>query len=188
LNDEFENTMESYVDSDFEESDDNPHFASSGFGDYRYRLRTPAKAIGSVALTFGQVAMLTMDYEYLNYGNANLSASDYNFNNENEDIQNIYSSTHNFRFGGEVRLGPGYLRGGYAYYASPFATDEPDVNANRNVISGGMGLRTPFFFVDASYSRAMNESSYYPYVPGIVDGAVIGSTNNSFMLTLGFRF
>lgn len=186
MNDEFENTMEAYIDP--EEDFTNPQFASSGLGEYRYRLRTPGKAVGSAAVTFGQVGLISMDYEFINYKGADLSASDYNFNSENQDIQNIYRATHNFRFGGELRFGPAYVRGGYAFYASPFATSEPNVDADRSIISAGIGVRNRFFFVDATYSYAKYQESYYLYVPGIIDGAVLNANNNSVRVTVGVRF
>ena len=151
-------------------------------------MKTPAKFVGSTAITFGQFAMITMDYEFLNYKNADLSASDYNFREENSDIEAVYRPVHNLRFGGEVRLGPGYLRGGYAHYASPFATSETNVNSDRNILSAGLGIRNRFFFMDATYSRSMTENSYYLYVPGITEAAVLEENGNRVMLTVGFRF
>jgi hypothetical protein len=132
--------------------------------------------------------MITMDYEFINYKNAKLSASDYRFTDENKDIETIYRATHNFRFGGELRFGPGYFRGGYAFYASPFSTSVPGVDADKSIISAGVGIRNRFFFVDATYSYAKMQESYYPYVPGIIDGAILTSNNNSVRLTVGVRF
>lgn len=186
LKDEFENSMEAWIDP--EEDFSNPQVATSGTGDYRYRLRSPAKAVGSAAIIFGKVGMLSMDYEFINYKNSDLSASDYDFKDENKNIETIYRPTHNFRFGGEVRFGPAYVRGGYALYASPYATSEPNIDADRNVFSGGIGVRNRFFYVDATYSYAKSESRYYPYVPGIVDGALLTSKQNSVLVSVGVRF
>lgn len=186
MRDEFENSMEAYIDAG--EGFDNPQFATSGLSEYRYELKTPAKAVGSIALTFAKKAMLTMDYEYMNYQNANLNASDYNFTVENQDIETIYTDVHNFRFGGEYRLGPAYIRGGYGFYASPFSSQPPNVDNTYQIISGGLGIRNKSFFIDAGYSYKTNESIYYPYVPGITDGAVLNTNANSVLLTMGFRF
>jgi hypothetical protein len=186
LNDEYENTMEAYIDPD--EGFDNPQYASSGLGEYSYRLRTPAKAVGSAAITLGQVAMISMDYEFINYKNADLSASDYNFREENQDIENVYDAAHNFRFGGELRFGPAYLRGGYAFYASPFSTEQSGVNTNHNILSAGVGIRNQFFFLDAAFRHSTSQNSYYLYVPGIESPAINTTDANSVEVTLGFRF
>lgn len=191
LKDEFENTMEAYIDSENlnpDEGLENPMLASSGLSDYRYRLRTPAKAVGSAAITIGKLGLLSVDYEFINYQNSDLSASDYNFRTENEDIENVYQATHNLRIGGELRLGPVYFRGGYAYYASPFAAEQSNVNSNRNVISAGIGVRNQFFFMDAGYRYSTHQDSYYLYVPGIVDPAINTSNANTMQVSFGFRF
>ncbi|MFW5644477.1 MAG: hypothetical protein ACOCZL_01060 [Bacteroidota bacterium] len=191
LKDEFENTMEAYIDNENlnpEEGIENPMIASSGLGDYRYRLRTPAKAIGSAVVNFGNVGLFSVDYEFVNYQNADLSASDYNFRTENDDIENIYKAAHNLRFGGELRFGPLYFRGGYAFYDSPFATEQSNINSNRNIISAGMGIRNQFFFMDAGFRHSRQQEPYYLYVPGIVDPAVNTSNANTVQVTFGFRF
>lgn len=191
LKDEFENNIEAYIDAENlnpAEGIENPMTASSGLGDYRYKLRTPAKFIGSGVVTIGKMGLISMDYEFINYQKADLSASDYNFMEENQDIEAIYRSTHNFRLGGELKLGAAYFRGGYAYYASPFATGEFNVNANRNILSAGFGVRSRFFFFDVAYSHASVEDTYYLYVPGIVDPAINSLSGNTVQATIGFRF
>ncbi len=191
LEDEFENTMEAYIDPENlnpEEGIENPMLASSGVSDYRYRLRTPAKAVGSAAITFGKLGLLSVDYEFINYQNSDLSANDYNFRTENEDIENVYQATHNIKVGGEVRLAPVYFRGGYAYYSSPFATAQGDVNSNRNVISAGIGVRNQFFFLDAGYRYSTYQDSYYLYLPPVDDPAKNTSNSNTVQVTFGFRF
>lgn len=191
LKDEFENYMEAYIDAENLNPDEgitNPMTASSGWGDYRYHLRTPAKFIGSAVVTIGKMGLVSMDYEYINFEKADLDASDYNFMEENQDIKDIYRPTHNIRLGGELKLGAAYLRGGYAFYASPFATEQYGVNNNRNILSAGIGIRNRFFFLDLAYSHSMLENAYYLYVPGIQEPAVNTLNDNNVQVTIGFRF
>ena len=185
LSDLYENTMLSYFDGD---SGFENEVASSGLNEYVYRLRTPSKFLGSAAVTIGKMAMLTVDYEYVNYSNANLEASGNSFFEENNTVNTIYKSTSNIKFGGEVKLDGFYLRGGYALYGSPYSLGEANVDANRSVISGGIGLRSKFFFIDAGYSVYSEEMNYYMYVPQMVDGSLNSSNGNTAQITLGFRF
>ncbi len=186
LKDEYENTMEANIDP--EEGFDNPQTASSGLYEYRYKLKTPARAIGSAAVTFGKMGLISVDYEFINYRNSDLSASDYNFRIENQDIEDVYRAVHNLRIGGEVRFGPVYFRGGYAYYASPYATSQPNVDANRNVLSAGFGIRSQFFFMDAGYRYSTQKDTYYLYLPKMADPALNTNNANTVQVTFGFRF
>jgi long-subunit fatty acid transport protein len=182
LNDVYTTDIESYFDQGYDYNES----ASSPFGEYDYDLRTPGKFVGSMTLTFGQIAMLSADYEYIDYTKSRLDAPDYDFYDENQEIQNGYQATHNIRVGGELKFGLAYLRGGYAFYQSPYNFSAP-VNPNRNVFSGGAGLRTKNFFFDLAFSHAKQESLYYPYVP-MVNGADLDSKMNTMVMTLGFRF
>ena len=185
LTDFYENSMTGYYDA---EENMQPETASTGLYEYRYRLRTPFKLIGSTALTLGKMGMISVDYEFLDYRNANLEASGESFFEENNTIDNLYRSVSNIKIGGELKLGDFYLRGGYAFYQSPFATGEPNVDSNRNVFSGGIGLKSKYFFIDAGYSYYTEEMSYYMYVPQMVDGSRNTSYGNTAQLTMGFRF
>lgn len=185
LTDEYENTMNSYFDSG--SGFDNQQ-ASSGLYQYNYRLRTPSKFVGSAAVVFGKIGMISLDYEFLNYANANLEASGESFYEENTTIDAVYSSASNIKVGGELKMGPVYFRGGYSFYGSPYATDQPNVDSNRSVYSAGIGLRNRFFFIDAAYSYYSQDSNYYMYTIPVVDPSLNTSNGNTAQLTLGFRF
>ena len=186
LNDQYENTMTAYIDPDY--STTSPQTAYSGLWDYSYRLRTPSKVVASAAVTIGKIAMINVDYEFLDYRNSSLDASDDNFFEENSTIDILYGTASNLRIGGELRLGGLYLRGGYAYYGSAFATGEPNVDSNRTVYSGGVGLRNRSFFIDAGYSVSTSQLKYYMYVPQMLDGSANTSTSTIAQVTMGFRF
>lgn len=186
LNDEFETYMEGRVDP--EEELGGIYNASSGLNRYDYRLRTPLKIVGNAVITLGKVGLISFDYEYMDYSTADLDASDYNFFDENSTIEELYDVAHNIRVGGEVRLGPAYFRGGYAFYGSPFVTEEPNVNSNRRIISGGLGIRSSNVFFDLSYSHSIDEQSYYLYIPPVSNPAKLSSNMNSIQMTVGLRF
>ncbi len=186
LNDEFSTGISSFFDSGDQDLNKS---SSSPLGEYGYNLRTPGRFIGSLAATFGKIGLLTADYEFVDYTKSKLEGgSDHDFYNENDAIQALYQKTNNFRLGGELRAGEAYLRGGYAFYQTPFKSVEPDISGHRNVFSGGVGFRSQLFFLDLSYSWSMQENMYYMYVPEMTKGAKLTNNMNSILMTVGFRF
>ena len=186
MDEEFENVMTGYIDADYSVS--SPQTAYSGLWEYQYRLRTPAKTVLSAAFTIGKLGMISMDYEFIDYRNSSFEASDDNFFEENTVIENLYSTASNLRIGGEAKLGIFYLRGGYGYYGSPFATGEPNVDSNRAVYSGGIGIRNRSFFMDAGYSYSTNQLKYYMYAPQMLEGSTNTSESTIAQVTVGIRF
>ncbi len=82
----------------------------------------------SMATVLNQKAIVSVDYEYVNYQNANISEieDDYNGSMEqttNQDIEDYLRATHNFRVGAEYRFNSLFsLRAGYAFWDSPTTT------------------------------------------------------------------
>lgn len=186
MHDEFDNVMTAYIDDDQLET--SPQTAYSGLWNYNYRLRTPAKSVLSAAFTIGEMAMISMDYEFMDYRKSSLEASDDSFYEENTVINHLYGRASNLKIGGELKLSFLYLRGGYAYYGSPFASGEPNVDSNTTVLSGGLGVRNKSFFIDAGYSFSTSQMKYYMYVPQMLDGSTNTSESTVLQLTMGLRF
>jgi hypothetical protein len=186
LRDKYSTRIEANFDS--EDSDLGFQEALSPLGDFKYQLRTPSRLILSATGTIGKMGMISADYEFVDYTKANLDANDYRFEDENSAIDAIYRAAHNLRLGGELRLGPAYLRAGYALYASPYATEEPNLNANNRILTAGFGIRSKYSFMDISFSNNNNQSRYYMYVPQMTDGSLNTLDANSIQMTLGFRF
>lgn len=177
--------------SNFDDPGENVPIARSPILQSEYWLRTPYKVIGSVAFQVGKVAMIGVDYEFMDYRQANMDnrgATDYALMDANDRIKNVYSVAHNLRAGAELHLGPMYLRAGAAFYDSPFNSKEVNAEAWNMIYSGGLGFRSKRVFFDMAYSLQTNESTYYLYIPEDVNGARINSDKNKFVATLGFRF
>ena len=151
---------------------------------------TPWKAIGSVALQLGRIAFVSADYEYMDYGEANMDSrsTDYSLLDQNDRIQEILSAAHNLRAGAELHLGPMYLRGGAAFYDSPFNKGEINSEAWHITLNGGIGFRSENMFFDLAYALRRNDYHYYLYVPEDVNGAKISTNNSQIAATVGFRF
>ncbi len=154
---------------------------------FDYSLRTPFRAIGSVAIQIPRLAVISVDYEYIDYTSTYMDSRDYSFIDENQSIKNIYKPSSNIRAGAEVHFGALYLRGGVAFYGSPFESNEINSDAYDMLASGGIGFRSENVFFDMGYSVRFNESTYYMY-PEEILGATLDSQKSMFMTTLGFRF
>ena len=136
-------------------------FARSPEGRFKYEINTPLKAIGSVGLVFGNMGMINIDYEYIDYTKARLRSSEYLFSDENDMIRAAFTEQHNVRIGGEMRLDPLILRAGYAYYSSPYRSGVND--DQRSIISAGFGIREGNYSLDFAYSYTFFSDDYSMY-------------------------
>lgn len=135
--------------------------------DIDYDIRTPWRATVGLAAVLGQKAIISADYEFIKYTNANFqNASDgYDYRNENDVIQSYLRPTHNFRTGAEFRANSIVsLRAGYNFLNSPY--HETDKAYNRiQSWSTGIGLNFGAFYCDASFTHrwSKNETIFYSY-------------------------
>ncbi|MBN2175866.1 MAG: hypothetical protein JW731_17180 [Bacteroidales bacterium] len=171
------------------EFDNGDYFKStSPYGTYDYQIHTPWRALGGVSFIIGKRALISADYEFVDYSMAKLRATQYNFYDENNAIKTKYKETHNIRLGSEVRFGQFAVRAGYNYNSSPFTNNIND--GARSYYSGGVGYRDKDFFVDFAYVRSVSHEDYYFY--GTEDINVNPVKNdlisNNFLLTVGFRY
>ena len=182
LKDRFTTDLTAYYD------DYSPKTASSPLGENNYRIISPYKIVVSASGTIGKVALLSVDYEFIDYSSAKIESEKDRFTDANDAVKVLYKSASNIKAGGEVRFSSIYLRGGYAFYGSPYALVDPAANESHNVFSGGIGYRGSFTFVDLSLSRNSFEQAYYMYKSQVANGAVNTSDANHLLLTVGFKF
>lgn len=154
-----------------------------------FKAITPLKAVASIALQAQQIGLISFDYEFIDYSNMKFRLEDDRTYERavNDDIAAIYSSTHNFRGGAEVRLGPFFFRGGVAYYATPYVEDEEQLN-DLFAYSGGIGFGSGGFKLDFGYVRSVTGNSFQPIQIQDVELAETESISNRFIATLAFRF
>jgi long-subunit fatty acid transport protein len=152
------------------------------------------KAVFSAALVLGKAAILSADYEYVDYSTIKLGdgGDGHDFFDENKDIKEAYKSVGNIRLGAEYRLTKDFsLRGGYEYYPSPyremaFDTTQPNSRIDNSVMSAGLGYRQGGFFFDLAYKHVMDES--YSELYSGSDMVNYDIANDQLIMTLGFRF
>lgn len=172
-----ENGTDSYVESDI--------------ATYKYSLKTPMKINGSVGLQLGKVALFDVDYEFIDYSKMELDDEENSQGviDDNQDIQEVYISTHNIRAGAEFRLNSLYFRGGASYSTSPYS--DKTINSDNYLfgISGGLGYRQNNFFIDFGFRQLVNDYNYAVLSGNPnMDQAQIKETKNNYVLTIGFKF
>ena len=153
-----------------------------------YNFRTPHTFIGSLAFLFGQKGMFTTDVEYLNYGHSRFHSSTYSFADTNSDLKETLGSSLNIRVGTEWRLRQYFLRGGLAYYGSPYGFGDSDGSVKKLALGIGYATHEDTYW-DFAYELSETTNSYTPY-RYYVDGENIAGDiiqrrfRNKFIITL----
>lgn len=164
--------------------------AESGEGLFEYRLRTPYRMSGSIAGIYKKYGIISADVEYVDYSTARLSeryTGEYDFDSENDVIQDAYQSAVNVRVGTEIRLMPISLRAGFAYQGSPYKESVENDGSVRSY-SFGIGYRTADFFLDFGYVLRQQNEDYYPYNPTLTTAAKQDRIAQSYQVTLGLKY
>jgi len=201
LTDNFQNAMY----SSFTYADGSANYDTySPYVDYDYDLRTPMKAVFSASYIIGKAGLISVDYEYVDYSNAELNDGEdgYDFYNENDDIEDFYKSVGNLHVGGEYRLSNNFsLRAGFEYFPSPYEDEvsgikQPNGDSDTYTYSGGVGWKMNGFFVDLAYKHIDNKNYLNLYdVPETANPDTYTSPTAKFdnnrdylTFTFGFRF
>ena len=151
---------------------------------YNYRIVTPWRFSGGVGLIIGKILAVDVDYENVDYSMIRMDANDYSFATENQNIMSSFNSTDNIRAGADLRIGAFHLRGGYAYYGSPFERMTPVM-----AFSAGMGYRTEGFYMDLGFQITNKSEKYWLYVPYTDEPMpTVNYSNVMFAVTVGTRF
>jgi hypothetical protein len=168
-----------------------PYESSNEAVRYNYALTTPFRLLAGVALQIKKVGMISIDYEFIDYGSAKFSETGdgYNYSEKNLSIKNSLQPVSNLRLGAEARLNNLYFRGGYGYYGKAWKSDELNGDLDHNSFSLGTGFRAQNIFVDFGFTRLTNPNNYLLYDAEIEAPMSDMSVNrNIFTLTFGYKF
>ena len=188
LTDSYSNTFTySYTDNNGSFTSD-PQLSPDGKSDYR--LRTPWRAIGSVAVVVKKHGFLSADVEWVDYGanQFNLTSDVSSTANEAEErkqnglIQKDYQQAMNVRLGGEVAIKNFRFRAGANLQGKP----EKGADGFNMAYTAGAGVRGESFYLDLGWRRYTGDGSVRPYA-----GAPVATTSNvssDLVMTLGFKF
>jgi len=160
-------------------------YDSSPFGYFNYELKTPWKAIGSVAINIKKQGLITADVEMIDYSSAKFNSDTYKFTDENKLINATYTKATNIRLGGELKYKEFRFRGGYALYGSPY---KDNAELERKSYTFGLGVNRGHFIVDFAYVFSEGSDEHFMYSSDLVDAATIIATSHNFLFTLGLRY
>lgn len=177
-----------------------------------YEFRSPDKWLFSIAGIFGQTALLSVDYELVNYKNMRLYDAYGNADNFNNDyIKEDFGIGNTLRVGAEVKVSPQFaVRAGASWSNSPVKTvlknggevmtvgTTPNYTIDKGVTNYtvGFGYRfTPNFYADVACVFKSHKEDVYAFSSIDIDGNVIESQSASLKtnttrvaLTLGYKF
>lgn len=170
---------------------------------YKYKVVTPARFVAGVGFVLNKFAIFSAEIDMYDYTTARMSASDYGFVAENNNIRRNYQNVVNVRLGAELNFPDpddkemAYrLRFGYANYPSVFSSRtagiDPILKKSNNVLSAGFGFRDRDYYVDFALSYGTSSNYYTPYVTnsGLFPVSSITNKQNRVGLTftMGFNF
>ncbi len=154
---------------------------------FDYQIKTPGKLTGSIAAVFGQNGLLSFDYSYQDFSNAELRpTSDATFASENAFISERLGAVSSFRVGGEYRIKMLSLRAGYRYEQSPY--EDGNIIGDLNGISGGLGFNFGGSRLDFAVNRTEQDVLRYLAETGINTPAVVNKINMTYSLGYTLNF
>ncbi len=172
----------------------NYYDVDSPVGAYNYKIKTPMRWSVGAAFTFWDKALISADYESVNYNDirmADKSGNEDAFLAENKEIKGYFKRSDVIRVGAELwPLRFMALRVGYNYYGSP----DPEFYDAKQYISGGIGFkfgkgRTTF---DIAYRRSLPNSEgftlYNDYSGIEAPEGTFTHSRGKLLLTLGIKF
>jgi hypothetical protein len=150
---------------------------------FEYQLRTPARYNVSGALTIAKFALVTVDYEQVDYSTGKLSAEGFSYDKENTRVRTLYGKSTNIRTGLEIKYEDLRFRAGYAMLGSPFKEDYISAeDGKRTLISAGFGwIYNQDYFFDLGVNQVSGKDLYTPY-----DGANQNAVNSFNRLMVSF--
>jgi len=150
-----------------------------------YEILSPMRLQAGVSFLVMRTALVSLDYEFVDYSTAQISSEEATFNDANNDISNFYEPTHSFRLGMEYKWNMMAFRAGGFYYDSPHQSGYPNVNNNRLGYTAGIGIRSGSFYFDMAYSQMNEDFKYSPYY---YEQGEVDSRSTRILGTIGFRF
>jgi len=193
----FTEDYDSYMNSSISYSDGTENYKANPDqpGTYDYKMQTPFKTIFSGAYIIGKSALISVDYELVDYSTIKLKdgSNGYDYYGENQDIKSAYKTTGNLHVGGEYRVNPNFsVRAGYENYGNPYnakynGVENPNSDNSYSTISAGLGFKQGNFFIDTTYKRISYDEHLKAYI-GSPNMVYYEAKQNNFIITFGYKF
>ena len=151
-----------------------------------YKLQTPAKITGSIALILNQQGLISFDYSRKDYGSTKFKPeSDTYFASQNTNISNNLKVANTYRIGGELRQDNFSFRGGYRLEQSPY--NDTSFYGDLKGYSLGIGYNFGGTRLDLAYENSKRDINYQLYNVGLTNAAKINRENSNFILSLSMN-
>jgi len=128
-----------------------------------YTVTTPWQFSSGLAYRWGKKAIITADADYIDYSSATIGSTEFSPLGDNNAVKEFYQSAINWRIGGEYRLLETWrIRAGYAFYGSPYKSDEKlgyYLHRGLHIPSLGFGTRNSDRAIDLGVSYTMQETA-----------------------------
>ncbi len=150
-----------------------------------YKLQTPSKLTGSIALILNKQGLISFDYARKDYSKMKFRPeSDTFFAAQNNLISNALGVSNIYRIGGELRHNEFSFRGGYRFEESPYE----DTNFYGDLTGYSLGLGYSFgnTRLDLAYENSNREINHQLYNIGLTDAARVDTNNTDITLSLSF--
>ncbi|MEM0932976.1 MAG: outer membrane protein transport protein [Bacteroidota bacterium] len=152
-----------------------------------YSIKTPSKITGSAAVVFGKDGLISFDYGYQDFSQAELTPNlDPSFAAENDFIANTLGVVNSYRIGGEFRIDQVSLRGGYRYEESPYENGE--IIGDLIGYSGGIGYNFGPSRLDLAFVRTERDVNELLFTSGLDSSVDINQINTNITLSYSFKF
>ncbi|WP_372974251.1 OmpP1/FadL family transporter [Muriicola sp.] len=146
-----------------------------------YRIKTPAKLTGSLAIVFGPQGLISFDYGYQDMAEAELRPIfDPVFSDENTFIASQLGPVNTYRIGGEYRIENLSLRGGYRFESSPY--EDGVTVGDLEAFSFGLGFNFGGSRLDLAFSRAEQSRQNTLFVTGFPSPANVTNINTNVLV------
>ncbi|WP_353780226.1 outer membrane protein transport protein [Winogradskyella sp. 3972H.M.0a.05] len=151
-----------------------------------YRLKTPSKITGSLALVFGDQGLISFDYSRKDFGNTEFRpTSDTFFAAQNNIISDNLKVASSYRVGGEYRYKQLSFRGGYRLDESPY--EDENFYGDLTGYSFGLGYNFGDFKLDLAVENSQREINERLYNVGLTDAATLDINNTDVTLSVAFN-
>ena len=150
-----------------------------------YKIQTPSKWTGSVALIFGKRGLLSADVSTKDYSTTRFKPKN-DFQDLNTFMSNALDNAIEVRLGGEYKIKQFSLRGGYHFDQSPYKTDV--TFGDLTGYSGGIGYSFGESKLDLAYNYEHRKMNQLLVTSGMTDPARISRYNNNVTITYSVNF
>jgi hypothetical protein len=158
-----------------------------------FQYISPLRTNVGLAVFFSKYGFVTAEAEWVNYKGMSVGSTDVDtdLTADDQTIKNIYKWGLNLRAGIEGRFDVLRVRGGVAYYQSPFRNLNDGIDRNILAYTGGFGVFFKHVSLDLGLTYTPSRSVYTPYSlpnPDFYYSAVSKNQQITGALTVSFLF